>query len=168
MSARKAVKKAGRKAGKKVGVVVAQKHGGAIWQGAPANPVAGTGRPPDAIRAKMRELGADKGIPFLSNLLDGKIEVSLLGKCDACGEHQQFSQEWVEMVMDRLKASVDQRLKATEQTMKYGLAAKELVITSDNAAGFFDCIHAASVELFGAAGADALKVRSLALMEQRA
>lgn len=42
------------KAGVKAGMVV-QSHGGQIWQGAPANPVAGTGRPPSAIRAIMRQ-----------------------------------------------------------------------------------------------------------------
>ena len=35
--------------------LVKPEHGrGAIWQGAPANPVAGTGRPPNELRAKMR------------------------------------------------------------------------------------------------------------------
>jgi hypothetical protein len=34
--------------------MVEPKHGGKIWQGAPANPKAGSGRPPNELRAKMR------------------------------------------------------------------------------------------------------------------
>lgn len=145
--------------------MVAQPHGGAIWSGAPANPVAGTGRPPDEIRAKMRELGAKKSVPFLSDLLDGKVSVSLLGKCDACGHDQPINAELMEQWMERVKASIDQRLKAAEQTMKYGLQAKELVIASSNAAAFFDCVTMALVELYGEQAAEMVKSRALALLE---
>jgi hypothetical protein len=37
------------------GQLVPQPKGGAIWQGAPANPVAGPGRPASVIRAAMRD-----------------------------------------------------------------------------------------------------------------
>lgn len=163
--ARKSVKKTGPKAGRAVGPLIPQPHGGAIRPGRPLHPVAGTGRPPDEVRAKMRELGASKGLPFLSDLLDGKVSVSLLGKCDACGHDQPMSVELMEQWMERVKASTDHRLKATEQAFKYGLQAKELVITSGNAGTFFDCVHAAIVEQFGETAGETVKVRALALME---
>lgn len=41
---------------KKVGQLVPQPNGrGAIWQGAPANPVAGPGRPANAVKRTMRD-----------------------------------------------------------------------------------------------------------------
>lgn len=113
----------------------------------------------------MRELGAAKSLPFLSELLDGKVSVSLLGKCEACEHEQALSEEWVEMIMQRLKASVDQRLKAAEQTFKYGLQSKELVIASGNAASFFDCVHRAIVEEHGEQAAESIKTRAIALLE---
>jgi hypothetical protein len=65
---KRSTKKTGRKAGTNL---VVQPHGGAINQGAPANPVAGTGRPPSAVRAVLREAYEDR-IPFLRALADGK------------------------------------------------------------------------------------------------
>lgn len=47
-----------------VSVLVPQPHGGALWSGAPANPVPGTGRPPNALRALMRG-NLDEVIPKL-------------------------------------------------------------------------------------------------------
>jgi hypothetical protein len=161
-------KKSGKKAVKKAvsgKAMVPGRNGGSIWNGPPANPVAGTGRPPDEVRAKLRELGAKKGIPFLEDLFDGKIMLSLLGKCDECGHDQPISAEWVELLTERVKVSVDQKLKAAEQTFKYGLQAKELVITSQDAAAFFDCVHTAIVEQFGATAGETIKTRALALME---
>lgn len=53
---KKSVKKAGRKTGAgAVGPLVPQSHGGAIRPGRPLHPVAGTGRPPDRIRAALRD-----------------------------------------------------------------------------------------------------------------
>jgi hypothetical protein len=138
------------------------KNGGRLRTGNPGHIGAG-GRPPDAIRAQLLDLGYTKAIPFLTDLLDGTVSVSLLGKCDACEHEQQLSEEWVELLMNRIKTSVDQRLKASEQTMKYGLQAKELVITSSNAAEFFGCIDTACVELFGAEARDRLEARAIAL-----
>lgn len=125
----------------------------------------GPGRMPDVVRAKMRELGHSKSLPFLSDLLDGKVSVSLLGKCDACGHDQGISEELMEQWLQRVNASVDQRLKAAEQTFKYGLQVKELVIASGNAASFFDCVHRAIVEEYGEDAAEGVKARALALMQ---
>lgn len=118
-----------KKTGPKAGAVVPQKHGGAIYQGAPKNPVAGTGRPPEVIRAAMRELGATKGLPFLSGVLDGKIDVQFVGTCPRCKAIQPLPEgealdTLVDAVSGAVRASVDHRLKANEQAFKYGLGEK--------------------------------------------
>lgn len=145
--------------------MVPARNGGRIWNGPAANPVAGPGRPKEEVRAKYLSLGATKGFDFLDSLLDGKVTVSLLGKCEACAHEQPINQEIVEHIIERVGVSIDHRLKANEQAMKYGTTAKELVITSQNASAFFEVVTAAAVELFGASGADRLKARALQLME---
>lgn len=70
--AKESVKKAERKA---VGKLVPQPNGrGAIWQGAPANPVAGPGRPPDALRAEMRGNLADILPGLLARYTAGELD----------------------------------------------------------------------------------------------
>ena len=124
----KTAKKAGKKAGTKAGSLVPQKHGGAIWKGTPETIVPGPGRPPEAIRAAMRELGASKGVPFLSDVLDGKISYTLVGVCSECGKESRPSEQlWMRALADKIQASVDQRLKANEQAFKYGLGTKDEV-----------------------------------------
>lgn len=158
----------GKPVDKPVGVMVPGRNGGSIWRGAPANPVPGPGRPPNEVRAKYLELGATKGFDFISDLLDGKVQAYLVGKCEKCRHEQGFDAETMEYILEQIKVSVDQRLKANEQAMKYGTQQpKELVIANDNAASFFDCISAAATELFGAEGSDALKSRAMVLMEGR-
>lgn len=167
MTAKKAGKKSVRKSARP-GQLVPARNGGSIRHGSLPGNTPGTGRPPDEVRARMRELGAKKGIPFLEEVFDGKIMLSLLGKCDECGHDQPISAEWVELLTERVKVSVDQKLKAAEQTFKYGLQAKELVITSQDAAAFFDCVHTAIVEQFGEAAADVVKRRAVTLLEAKA
>lgn len=174
----KAVKKAAKKAASRTvkssakpsgRTLVPQPHGGALLPGAGGGPQPGAGRPPDAIRARLREIAQGKGLPFLDALLEGRLPpISLLGKCDACAHEQQISQEWVELLMDRIQTSTDQRLKASDIALKYGLQAKELVIASDSAAAFFDCVHTAIVELGGSELADRVKARAIQLVEAKA
>jgi hypothetical protein len=68
---RKPAKKADRKADR---ALVVPEHGrGAIYQGAPANPVAGPGRPPDEFRRAMRELASsDAALRYLRECLEGE------------------------------------------------------------------------------------------------
>lgn len=160
---KKSVKKSVQKSVES-GSLVPARNGGAIRHGSLPGNTPGTGRPPDEVRAKMRELGATKGLPFLSDLLDGKIQAYLVGKCEQCQHEQGFDAETMEYLMEQLKVSVEQRLKATEQAFKYGLQAKELVIASGNAASFFDCVHQAIVELYGSEAAEAVKGRAMQMM----
>lgn len=52
------------------GELVVPEHGkGKIWQGAPANPVAGPGRPPSRIKAALRK-SFDERIPALQEIAD--------------------------------------------------------------------------------------------------
>jgi hypothetical protein len=129
------------------------------------NHVPGPGRPPDALKARLRELGYNHAAPLLEKILKGEVSVSLLGKCDACGHDQPISQDLLEHWKERTGVAIDQQLKASEQALKYSKAEKELSITNANAAAFFEVVTSAAVELFGADGAEALKARALALME---
>lgn len=57
------------------GELVPQPHGGAIWHGAPANPVAGPGRPPSVLRELAREAWCE-GIPVLKDIVNGRIKAN--------------------------------------------------------------------------------------------
>lgn len=157
-----------KKSDPKPGQLVPALNGGKIRHGSLPGNTPGTGRPPDAIRAAMRELGATKGLPFLGKLLDGEVEVTLFGKCPSCGKVSKASAEVVKELSEKIAASVDQRLKATDQAWKYGLAAKELVVASPDAAAFFDCVHRAIVELHGELAAEVIKARAVTLMDAKA
>lgn len=125
-------KNADKKAGPKAGTLVPQKHGGAIWKGTPETIVPGPGRPPEAIRQAMRELGAAKGVPFLSDVLDGKIAVSFVGTCPHCKKASTPTLADLSALTDKIVASVDQRLKANEQALKYGLGTKDEINLADD------------------------------------
>jgi hypothetical protein len=164
MPAKKSVKKSGAKSG----ALVRQPHGGAIRRGSEKGNTPGSGRPPDAIRAAMRDLGATKGLPFLETVLDGTVAVRFIGTCEHCGETSDIDLAWMKEVEQLAKASVDHRIKASDLTMKYGLSTKELVIASTEAAAFFDCVYRATVEQVGEVAAQAIKLRAVVLMDGKA
>lgn len=128
---RKKSQTATKKAGEKAGPLVAQQHGGAIYQGAPANPVAGPGRPKDEVREKLLGLANGKGVPFLDKLLDGEVDVAFYTTCPKCNHREELPEddEYLDKIMDRIgdqvSASVDQRLKGNDQALKYGLGTKD-------------------------------------------
>ena len=109
------------------GVAVAQPRGGFLWQGKAPNHVAGPGRPKEELRAKIRELGAEKGLPFLAGILAGRVDVQLVGTCDACQHEQPITHEWKDRALQKLASSVDQRMKATDLSLKYGLGTMKEV-----------------------------------------
>ncbi len=51
------------------GKLITQPRGGALWRGAPRNIVPGPGRPPDRIRAIMRQ-SLDEALPSVQGLLE--------------------------------------------------------------------------------------------------
>lgn len=121
-SSQKATKSAGKSAAS-VPAKIPQPHGGALLSGGmPGN--AGGGRPPDEIRARLRAIGFEKGLPFLDGLMDGKVLIQLA--CSRCGNTDTTTDTvLMEKVRDEIRASVDQRLKAMEQLFKYGLGTKD-------------------------------------------
>lgn len=82
------------------------------------------------MRATLLSLGVNKGVPFLSDILDGKVRVDLIGKCANCGAETQADATWLEESATILKASVEQRMRAVEQTWKYGLGTQKDVEVS--------------------------------------
>lgn len=85
----------------------------------------GGGRPRDVVREKLTKLAQGKGLRFLNKLMDGKVEVQLVGECPHCHETADVDARWVESVVNLLSTSVDQRLKGLEQAFKYGIGTKD-------------------------------------------
>jgi Fe-S cluster biogenesis protein NfuA len=123
--------RAGKKSGRNSGTeLVAQPHGGAIRRGSQKGNTPGTGRPKEIVRERMLALGVEKGIPFLSDVLDGKVRMQLVGVCASCKAETYMDDSWKEELEAAVKASIDQRLKAVEQTWKYGLGTQKDVDVS--------------------------------------
>lgn len=110
------------------GALVPQPHGGALRNGGTNK--GGTGRPKEIVRERMLALGVEKGIPFLSDVLDGKVRMQLVGVCASCKAETYMDDSWKEELEAAVKASIDQRLKAVEQTWKYGLGTQKDVDVS--------------------------------------
>jgi hypothetical protein len=128
-----------------IGKLVPQPGGrGAIWQGPPAHPVAGSGRPKDEVRAKLARIANGSGIRFLDGLMSGKVIVRLVGKCRNCGKvHQTLTGDEMSKLITRIGVSVDQRLKGNEQALRYGVGVKdELDIRSHPEVQRFVLLHA--------------------------
>ena len=128
-----------RKSPKPKGELVVPEHGrGKIWKGAPANPVAGPGRPKDEVREKLLGLANGKGIPFLDQLFAGEVDVRFYGTCPKCQHRHELpdDDEYLEKILDEIgdkaRSSVDHRLRGMDQALRYGLGTKdELDIASD-------------------------------------
>jgi hypothetical protein len=127
------------------GKLVPQAHGGAIRQGGNPGNVGGTGRPKDELREKFIGLAVGKGVPFLDRLLDGKIRIRLVHVCEHCGKKATEPRSDVELeeLVNGIRASVDQRLKALDPCLRYGLGTKdELDIRSHPDVQKFIAVHA--------------------------
>lgn len=129
VAARRTKKTTGKPTGTPpVGALVPQPHGGALRHG--GTNAGGPGRPRDEVRAKLLKLGTGKGLPFLADLLDGKVRVDLIGVCASCKAETQMDTSWLEESAAILKASTDQRLRAVEQAWRYGLGTQKDVEVS--------------------------------------
>ena len=98
------------KAGEKPDGLVPQEHGGAIYQGPAENPVAGSGRPPSAIRRTLRQSFDDR-IPVLEKIADGEIDgvkpsdrIAAIREMARLGFNAEIPKE---EVRDRLVATLD-------------------------------------------------------------
>lgn len=114
-----------QKTGRKTGQLVPQPHGGALLNGMAKNHVPGPGRPKDAVREKLLGIANGKGVDFLRDLMDGKVNVTLIGTCPACREETALDSITAKILMDRISASIDQRLKGLDLSLKYGAGTKD-------------------------------------------
>ena len=74
----------GEKSGSKNGELVKQEHGGALRHGSLPGNTPGSGRPPRAIRERFRDLADRRGVEVLEEVMTGRVEVPLVGKCPEC------------------------------------------------------------------------------------
>lgn len=143
--------------------LVPQPHGGALLAaGQPGN--RGGGRPRDEVRAKLLTLSQGKSLPFLSRLLDGHVDVELYGVCVHCHERQEVPDgeaydRLYSRVLAAVTASVLDRLRASEQTLKYGLGTKDEVevIDSPKVQRFLAWLYSRVEAIAGAAAAEQLR-----------
>jgi len=115
--------------------LVPQPHGGALLRGGVPGNAGGSGRPRNELRAELRDLARSRGVPFLVEVLDGKVTVSFVGTCPKC-KHEcgddGFSEKFWARVEDAVQASVDQRLKAIEQMLRYGLGTQTEAVAPED------------------------------------
>ena len=98
------------KAGKEAGPLVPQKHGGAIFQGTPANIVPGPGRPPSEIRKRLRG-SFDERVKILEEIADNPElapadrtkAIDMMGKY-GLGQMREVS---AESVKERLRLTIE-------------------------------------------------------------
>lgn len=111
---------------------VPQPHGGALnVGGTPGNK--GGGRLKEEVRNAYLSLGATKGHAVVSSVLDGKVQIRYVGECPQC-KFTGLIPEGLELqaIIDQVKSTVDQQLKANDQALKYGLGTQdEMTLTSD-------------------------------------
>lgn len=87
--AKKAAKKPGRNPGTPSGKVPTLKpgpKGGMLWAGPTGKPVAGPGRPTNEIRAQLRSILDQQGVPFVKSVLSGEVSLTLREVCEHCGK----------------------------------------------------------------------------------
>jgi len=87
----------------------------------------GGGRPKDQVRAKLTKLANGKGLRFLNKLMDGEVEVQLVGECPHCHETTDMDAKWLTIASEAVHTSVEHRLKGNEQALKYGIGIKDEV-----------------------------------------
>ena len=112
--------------------LVPQPHGGFLQRGGtPGNP--GGGRPKDEVRAKLLEIANTQGLPFLSDLMNGRVTYRLVGICPECGhEGKELSKAEWKGLGDSIVTSIDHRIKGLDTSLKYGAGTKdELEIADD-------------------------------------
>lgn len=101
---------------------------GALYAGGVPGNAGGTGRPPDAIRARLRG-SYESRIAVLEEIADGKTVLTIAHRCPSCGfEPTAEDGDTLDTIM-AAKVGVDERLRALDQMAKYGLGqTKELSV----------------------------------------
>jgi hypothetical protein len=83
------------------------------------------------IREKLRGIAAGKGVGFLAGLMDGEIPVQFVGSCPHCHKACEIPENEEERLEELVAASVEQRLKANEQALKYGVGTQNEQLSED-------------------------------------
>ncbi len=106
--------------------LIPQPHGGALLPGGKPGNRGGTGVR-DEVREKLAGIANGKGIEFLDQLMEGKARFRLVGVCESCGHEAKdpHSKAETDAMWDEIKATVENRLKASDQILKYGVAGKD-------------------------------------------
>lgn len=112
--------------------LIPQPHGGAILSGGTPGQTPGPGRPRDEVRAALREIAAGKGVKFLDSLMDGEVPVRFVGTCPHCGKESRPDLMELSAVAEAVGKSVDQRLKANDQTLRYGVGTVTETLTPED------------------------------------
>ncbi len=108
-------------------VLIPQPHGGALLSGGKRGGTPGTGRPPSALRERLRGSFEDR-IQILEEIADGEITLRLTQKCEHCGKEPSQPAPTVEEVL-KIVPPITDRLRALDLMAKYGLGTtKELTI----------------------------------------
>lgn len=151
----------------KTPVKVAQPHGGALLVGGNYGNKGG-GRLKEEVRRAYLELGATKGLSLVSSVLDGHVPIRLFGECPQC-KFTGLLPEGPEYTafMEKIRASVDQQLKANEQALKYSLGTQdEMTLTSEQVKGLCQAYSASVMQIVAEETPDAF-LRIQARMEEQ-
>jgi len=112
---------------------VRQPHGGAIYAGGvPGN--RGGWQPKESLRRRLRRITDDKGLAFLDGVLSGEVSIAFVGTCPHCKTAtvaKDFDHEYLQRILDRVETTIDHRLKASEQALKYGLGVQTEAVSPE-------------------------------------
>lgn len=126
----------GKAVEKAVGMVPGRNGHGRIWRGAPASPVAGTGRPKDIVRERLLGL-TDEGIEFVGRLIKGEVTLSIKERCEFCEKEPTNPTETILEALEKVK--VETRLRAWVETAALAVGKQDevrAVPTDDGRARF--------------------------------
>lgn len=121
----------------------------------------GGGRPKDIVRERLAHLANGKGLAFLKNLMDGKVEVQLIGVCPHCNEKTDMDKDWLPGLLNDIHASVDHRLKGMDQALRFGVGTKDEIDVTDHpkVQQLVASLAQATRELFGDEGYQQIAAR---------
>lgn len=129
------------------GSLVPAKNGGRLRYGSTPGNTPGTGRPRDETRRRLLQIAGGDGIDFLADLMKGELRVKWVGMCPHCHKESVPDEKQLEKLDEMVGTSVDHRIRANEQALKYGLGTQTEVMSPDRvkeiSAKLVEAFHAA-------------------------
>lgn len=121
-------------------VHIPQPHGGALLSGGvPGN--RGGGRPPDMLGQKLREIGMVHAAPLLEDVMQGKIRLVWVGTCPKCKHVGELPEgDDLDALKDTIRTTVDQQLKASDQTLRYAQKDQKDIDYQEAARQYHQCV----------------------------